>query len=697
MRVPRLLALGLSVALVASIVVIGAPDTALAAARVATDPPPPNLGLADTSSAVDYALSVRGQDIFQSQSDASKAAWTPELGRAAAQDANLYRAAVVYGNLDPVQLAQVLPMNKAVDESLNGKLTAGMEVSNTATTWKGTGFKFPTFSAASFASLRAVVGSPGGVLVALYAFEHRADIANGIVSWFGGDAQGNVCTDPVAGGANPINWITGQDCNAWAANQAFVANADKVPGVSGGTSCGTISGGVTECVTLNAQLGPKDWGAPGLHTIFVFKVTYSAGTVPSNPVVFTQKTGDILRANGLEDCTLTGQGGNQTFLTQCLAVGGVPSWEWNIDNRQTGDAAATMLKYAATATAAQQAPVNNDLNPPMHIQCMLHGPSGNVTNGNGPNFTEADLKAGTVPQSTLSPTCTPLPGNENPDHIVVTEVGGGENNVLYDKTPTSAATDYNSRYAGLCGTGSTQHTCLLDLITKSDGLTCFNKGDTCKDWFKDPNREADYQCQYGGQNEDMSQCYVYANLFDSAKRAAGDAYADPKTGDDPGAETSMSEDAKLMARTPQASDTPQRDCFGGGWGIINPLTWLRTGQCILEWAFDPSPAVVQNAVINVSTQWSQTPFAQVGTVAAQFEAVPVLNGCAGLPVDMTFTWPINWAIHWTFGGACTDPMKTAAAWVQGVLSALVYGGAGLALILYITGALGFPSFGRRKS
>lgn len=235
MRLSRTLAFGVVAGV--SILTLGG-----VAPAMADTTPPPSVLSAETKDAVDYALDARGQDIFAAQSAASRAAWTPELGRVAAQQAGLYRAAVVYGNLDPVQVGEVIPMNKAVDASLHGKLTAGMTVSNGSSAWKGTGFKFPRFSASTWSSVRSVAGGPVGLTVGLIAFDQRAEIANGLLSWTGLDVAGTVCSDPVAGGHNPVNWITGVNCDQWRAANAFQPNVDySVLGLGG--EC--ANGGVT--------------------------------------------------------------------------------------------------------------------------------------------------------------------------------------------------------------------------------------------------------------------------------------------------------------------------------------------------------------------------------------------------------------------------------------------------------------------
>jgi hypothetical protein len=647
----------------------------------------------------DYALSVRGQDIYSAQSDASKAAWTPQLARVAAEDGNLYRAAQVYGNLDPAEVAQVIPINGAVDQSLHGKLTAGMTVTNGATTWKGTGFRFPRFAASTMGNVRQAVGSPAGAFVAMMAFDQRADIANGVVSWVGQDATSAVCSDPVAGGANPINWLTGQNCDQWRAAQAWIPNVGNIP-VPDGWSDATWQ--VADGTPTQAN-----WGVVGVRPV----TPGQTGTQVYDIIKATHQNGVSLGSYEFYKCqdsshVLGTQHNGSNFGPYIQPTGGTGSVDWACPAGQTlgeiflsglstgtGNPPTPTVTWGAPGTSVYHA--GNSADPARQLQCVMYGASGNVTNGYTASFPESQLTAGDAP----APVCAPLPNGEDPNRMVVQEIGGNQTNVLKDQTQTPAATDFDTKYKTACGTAPNQQTCLLDVIDISTGLSCFSAKETCANWMTDPNRDAKYQCQYGGQNEPVNQCYIYANTFDPAKRLAGDPYADPKTGNDPGQGTGVTEDQRTMGNVPVSPINPDgtyQSCLGGTYQAFNPVQWvLRPIQCGAEWAAIPRASVVQAAVNNMQAEWANTPFAQVPTVVNQFASVPVMTGCAGIPVGADFTWPVAWGFHWSFGAACTDPLKTVAAWVQGVLSALVYGGAGLALVWYITGALGMGGFGRR--
>lgn len=660
----------------------------------------------NSSNAADYALSVRGQDIFSAQSAASKAAWTPELGRVAATNANIYRAAQVYGNLDPAQLGEVIPMNQAVDRALNGKLTAGMVASNGVSAWKGTGFRFPRFPTSPLTAVRGALGSPLVATVGIAAFMQRADIANGVTSWVGIDATGSVCSDPVAGGHNFVNWVTGQDCDQWRAAQDFVPNFGTVPKAAGWVGSEYYWGASKAPVLLHAVGSQVTPGSPQAGS-FSYSIDYSIEPYTSSQQAPVWNAICMTSTGRFEATALDGgpQGGAagvvRTITFDCglgnklYALGrvtppsaaGAYSVQGSVD-RATGQPyffnnPSTDLAYLTPLSPAYQPAVAG--NPDRQIQCTQYGASGAVTNGYTTAVTEETIKVSGMP----APVCLPLPNAENPNRVVLTETGGGESNVYYDKTQTDAATNWDANYSADCGSGVSQHTCLLDLVQTSNGISCFSSTANCADWMSDPARDSKYQCQYGGKSEAVNQCYVYANVFDAAKRAAGNPYADPKTGEDTGKGTGSDLDTQTMGNPAGAVIQPNgsvTSCWGGGSpGAFNPVGWIvRGGQCLLNWAFVPRPLVVKSQMEAVSTGWQSNGIGKLVTAVGSWRISPVVSGCSSslpFPVPMihkTITVPIIQACPGT-------PMGDFAPWVRALVSAGLIVTAGFAVKRIVAG------------
>lgn len=663
----------------------------------------------NAANAADYALTVRGQDLFQANSDAAKAAWTPELGRVAASNANIYRAATVYGNLDPLKVAEVIPVNGPVDELVHGKLAPGVAVTNGIRSWVGTGFSFPRFGQSAISALRSPVGSTIVVTAALLAFEQRAQIASGVTSWVGINAEGAVCSDPVAGGHNPINWITGQNCDQWRAAQDFTPNFGTIPKLAGWVGNQFWWGGVHVSPYLHAVAGDMSAGSPQAGT-FTYSIDYALPnyTTGDQPPVWSAicksiapGSNNYLTVSTFGDSMKGPAGTQRTFTFDCgsgyamYALGRVGSWgsytvAGSVDSSNSGqpykmNSPADDFAYLSPLSPDYTAAVSG--NPDRQIQCTQYGASGAVTNGYTASVTEVQIKSGGAPQ----PNCTALPNGEDPNRVVLTEVGGGESNVYYDKSQTSAATDWDTKYKAACGTGVAQKSCLLDLVQVSNGISCFSATANCADWFSDPARDSKYQCQYANKNEAVNQCYVYANVFDAAKRAAGNPYADPLTGKDPGAGTGTTLDQLTMgnpAGSVIGADGSVASCWGGGsYGAFNPVGWIvRGGQCLLNWAFVPRPAVVQAQMEQLSTGWDATGVGKLATAVKGWRISPVVSGCSSnlpFPVPMihkTISVPIIQACPGT-------PMGDFAPWIRGLVSASLAIGAAFAVKRIVSGWL----------
>ena len=614
-RLPRFVAFASVVVLLGLSVAVGVP--ASASADIVPPVLPPNgIGLGPE---VQYMLSVRGAALFESQSAASKAAWSPQLGRDGALTANEYRAHLTYGNVNPDNLAEVVPIN-------------------------GDGFTVPRTPMTSLKNF--VKPTVGGVVVgtvAATAFEQRADIANGVLSWFGQDANAAVCSDSVSGGHNFVNFLTGQNCDAWHAAHDYVPNTDAAGSVAGAVAC-SLAGvcfqltsvgenvyqpysqvATVACFALSGvATATGSYLVDGGSVPYFFRAAGpSTGSIGKLPLAARYATGACGGSGGLSYL-----GGGNLAPSDSFGPAGFTSYGWGHRDVSGG---------VVLDTAAQPVTVAST-DPDRTLQCVLTYSDGTTEQGSTASFKES---AGSWP----TPNC-PQPGSKIVTHMKVTELGGDQANVMYDEAMNA---DYVAHAAGdktMCGTSA----CILDLKDLTTGRSCFAESALCDGWMADPARDTKYKCTYGSQTDPIQDCYVYANVFNAAKRLAGDAYADPHTGDDVGGfgSTSESADSRLMGRAPGVGPSfSWSSCFGGTYSAFNPLEWtLKPMQCALQWAFSPNPVVVQSAMIQLQSTWSNTAPAKFATAVSSWHVAPVMTGCRS---DMAFPMPF-------FGKTVTVPI-----------------------------------------
>jgi hypothetical protein len=651
--VRRLAALVLSI-LVLTVVLTSLGESAGAVtvvpARSATDPniPGPSLGYwSGIKNLFDYKLSVTSEQLYDSMPETAKAAWGTQEARMAAASAGRYRASLIYNNVGAQELASVTPINGYKD-----RLTPG-------------------FSASAF---RKVLGSPVTAAVAVTAFAMRGDIANTSLSWFGMDANANVCSDPVFGGNNPLNWLTGQDCSMWHTPGSFVPNSGTVAGLTG-TACDP--GAPANCATI-VQDGSYTSGPSYTTNVACFTTTGSVGGI-------YWSTGSSAAGGYTSQGFIPGNMDSPANL-HWYAPGPCPS-DLAIDENTGGGPIGWFAIQSATGVPGGVVPVMGDGNPDRVVTCLMTMTDGSTTTGTTDPKTETQIATDGWPQ----PVCRPIPDGKTLAHIHITEDSPGESNVLQDEDTIAT---YQAG-AGSANAACDTKACILDLVDVRTGVSCFNEAATCDGWFADPTYDADYQCTYGGSDEPKQSCYAYANTFNAAKRQAGDAYADPHTGDDPGTGSSPNEDQLNLARPLQDPTTTTRNCFGGTYSAFNPLEWVvKPIQCGMEWAFAPRQAVVNAATTGLAAAWGATIFGQVQPLVSQFSAVPTGTGCSGIPVNIDETWPTVWSWHFNLGAACSDPMHTGALVMSGLLGTLILAGAVLLAANYIAHAMGYRGFGR---
>jgi hypothetical protein len=646
---------------------------------------------------MNYPLSVKSSELFASQTEAAKAAWTPQLGRTAASQAGGYAASGAYGNLS---FGPETPGYKS-----------GVVPIDTSTPLKPP--RRPAFPASKF--LRSPLGGVIGATVAVTAFDMRGDISDGVLGWVGIDANGNVCSDPVFGGNNPLNWLTGQDCSQWGKPSGYVANDGLVPHPAGylsATYAGNLSGKDWQCsfapVTLIGTTGVtircdvvvmnftgstvvQPQALVGCRTSSGSYRVVSGGTrdikvgVSSVSWTVNCNVGEVLSfVSGSIGCVTPHDPWSQYSLGVTTTCAG-PGYA-NV-HRPTAPSVETDQVLYFSPSSPDYVDLSNP-DPDYTIQCTLTMTDSSTVSGTTAAFKDTG-------DAWPAPVCGTVPDGKVTAHKTVALVGGGEVRTLQDDDTTDAYLAAAAADPSLCtGVGKA---CILDLIDLATGVTCFKEGETCDGWLQDPDRDTKYACFYGGQATVVNDCYVYATTFNAAKRLAGDGYADPHTGEDVGAAgpTSKSADEELMGKGFGTVVGPfsWSSCFGGTYAAFNPIEWaLKPMQCALKWAFVPRPEVVQADVQALSEQWSSTAPVKVFAAVSSWHINPSASGCAGPPIDIHF--PIFGGSTFDYTGnplsACAGSrLAPIAATARAATTVFALIGGAYAILNLLGGAIGF--------
>jgi hypothetical protein len=518
-----------------------------------------------------YVQTIKGSQL-QAASKIGQEAWTRNTARVAASNANLYTAGTIYGNFDPGDLAEVIPIDKPVDYAPGKRIRLG------------SGARGITLPAYQGSYLQKALGGIGGQVIAFSAFAFRADIANGVMSWFGqDDTNGLVCGTDFGGAEGIVNFITGQDCAMYEAAQEYIANSDVVEGVTGGWSCTNVgTQGRDVCIKLlYKETSASPYGGTGERVRYYFDVTID-GThqnVTPDPYYLNQ-FGVWVRARATSAEGLTW---NSAPFPQTP--------RGNLDNAYNSKLHSDrMVQYRSGAEGVAQEVTDVEADPERYFECRVHLSSGPVLTGVSAPFRESE-------RALVEPNCPATPDGSTPILVEVYEVSPMGSTLVWSQEPTPEHLDYEEEFGEQCQ----ERTCLLDLVQLSSGKSCFGLVDACDGWMTSPTRDADYACLYGGVSQPMQECYVYANVFNKQKRLAGNAWADPATGDDLGGSVSLRFDESLMG-APARSPDGIRACGGAGWGEPNPLEGvLRPIQCALEWAFVPRAAYVEAQGVRLTT------------------------------------------------------------------------------------------------
>lgn len=602
----------------------------------------------------DFLLTIKGSQLLSTMGPAALSAWSPQAANVAAQTANAYNAHTIYGNVAQERLAEVIPLKKPVDVNLGRRIPIGPS---------GLGIKMPVFSAKQFFNVTPRGGLALGA--AITAYEFRGEIANGVLGWFGVDAEGTVCSAGTEPGSF-VEFLSGADCNLWQMEEDFETNAGLVPG---GTA-EICNPGNTACLRYTGEYF--------LNTAFVKStvicMVVTKGTVSDGQTIgmYTAK-----RPTGFTSSFTRLDPNNFVPDARCGGVPGYASGE-NVQLPDWPNAVPpTQLRWGGSGGTPVPV-VETDLDPLRHLHCVLTGSDGIVRTGDTAQFRESEITAWPEPNCG-----DPLPAGVYPAHILITEEGGGQSIVIKDEAATDEMIQYADEFGELCAA----HSCFLDLVRNIDGLSCFGLEAACDGWMTSPTRDADYTCQYGGVAQPVQECYAYANTFNEEKRLSGNAYADPKTGEDVGGGTSLRLDEQMMGSVPSDASV-RRACGGQGWGELNPLEWvLRPVQCALEWAFVPRPSVMYSNAQSIQTAWNTSPPGRVFTTMAAWNLSFNIDGCGGVPWNFVYG---EASVNLGIPSACPGThYADVAAWVRVASSIVFVLGAAFTIRSLAGAAIGF--------
>lgn len=215
-----------------------------------------------------------------------------------------------------------------------------------------------------------------------------------------------------------------------------------------------------------------------------------------------------------------------------------------------------------------------------------------------------------------------------------------------------------------------------------DGNLCTVGLGPCVEWTElildDPSR---LTCKYGPYVLDIAECFPLERSFED-HTAVGD---DANTDGDPDTRTEPA---------PPAGDEGD-SCVPEGWGEkFNPLLWVtKPVGCALDWAFTPSPDVVEEVGTKAGNAWDESPPGQLqGIVSAWKNHLPEVSGCQGPGVNLHLmgmgpgmVYPLD---------ACEGRPAAGLANAARTVGAMgLYLGAALAVTRYLAASVGYRGFG----
>lgn len=500
------------------------------------------------------------------------------------------------------------------------------------------------------------------------------------VSYFlGFDVIGGLCF-PDFEDLGVIGAVTGTDCEIFGLDPDYIPNTDA--GFWTGTACNAST-----CVTLADVRQPFTPGSTwaGQFQVVVTKTGASVSTLAVTVNVvkesgFTQAMTGIFRNNG----------------TQATGLAGHPYYGWPTPDVANIIGICIATSCPGTGTGGGWSPVELEQGDPVRtVTCEIEGTDGHTYSAISEGYTESS-------GSLATPECPALPEGVSPIGVTLTENGpNGTKTPIWDEKTTPEYDAWRDRFPE-CNTGM----CILDLkrkvTTAEQWVTCFTSPlDACAEWFKDPNRDTNYQCEYAGEIVELHECFVYATTFRPESVLIGNPWGDPGDGTDlPPAGVR----GQLFAK-PKVGLPPQdfENCWPSGWSAFNPVQWIAQPiQCVVVWAFVPRPEALEIEVARAGDSWSGTP----PGVLAEFleetaDELPDLDGCAGPHIVFAIDFrPVlgSWA-HFAVDAhpmaACAgDPLEWVANTLNMLTGLLIYGAATVGISRYIASIVGAPQLGK---
>lgn len=616
-----------------------------------------------------YRSTIAGTQLAAAGGPIERSAWSAANGRVAAQSASIYNTRMVYG-LE--KFAAVQPLH-----------AIGPDVPLVKDAWYK--FKKPTFGGGGLA--RSVIGG-GALLGASMAWEMRGNIANGVLSFTGSKtgSEDLVCGN-VDGTTAFTNWVTQADCSLWEQAGDFNLNAKVNAGYSSQNTCYHLPNPSVDYNWCTQITGFTTVSFSGnQYPAYCLAMTT---TQPGDGSSRYQVAQDLELASGRTGylggsswrATVGPTQGAPCGVSETAALAGpVGMFYWSGSGSPDPIVG---LKYMDDVQGSY-APVTEASGDAIwSILCELTGTDGNVYSGRTGTFLGSDAFQ-------PAPVCGTLPQGVDAAHWKYVAQSPGIPDVIFADQDALAN---DPQLDALLGASQAQYcqtnVCVLDLILKSSQLTCFSQAATCDGWMDDASKLDKYECQYGGHTVAISECNMYAHIFNTQKRLSGNPYADPLTGEDTNTQTGISLDQLTMGSSPRAS-FQGRDCFGGGYSDPNPLQWvLKPLQCAAEWAAVPRASVVEAAQIHNTDAYAGKIVKVLPETLASWSFVPPANGCSGIPVDVWFLGP-----PFNVMGACAGSMLAPMAFWARLFSALSITVMGvLALTRYAGKTFGYTGLG----
>lgn len=436
---------------------------------------------------------------------------------------------------------------------------------------------------------RTVAGATGA-LAAPLVYDQAAQLGaagmNQVGGWLGWDVNGTVCGQTSNMGAlgGALNWLSGQNCDQWQFDHAYVPNSDLVD-------------------VQTVQAGPYAWWRSGYKTGIYWCGPLMPDVPSGTSFVLTLadgKTASVWGGAGWELPLICGGGQNPTRYLS------------------SGDIVSVGVRVGSAPVVTYQVEKSKP-DPERTVSCTVSYSEGGSTTVKANAYKDSD-------GSMVTPSCPPVPEGKTPSGVKITEsAGGGADKTLYDEQTTDAYRDWVKNFPE-CGTGA----CLLDLLVKTDtdkAASCFDLEKGCDGWFEDPQRDEKYICRYGTKSVSLAECFVYSGLFKPGRLDVGAPYSDPMTGAWSGGTNSIGPDRQAMDQKVQSPNV-MRSCNGMAVTGFDPVGFvMRPVQCALEWAFVPRPAVVDAGFAGAGKAWDGKAPQSVMAWAQNLKLTPAAQGC----------------------------------------------------------------------